>query len=297
MGFKLVCTNCKRKYKFSRWHTRVPTRCQDCGGMLTGDLTAVYRHVVAHPTRYDRQHRHGLRPFAKVAGIAFLFGVLMTAVLITWYRNTQVPRLMTQLSSQDEDVWTEAVEDLVHVGRRAVPALVGAATGEDDTLSQRALSALEKLGDKAVEPLVELLARRDEDLSRSAAGLLPRVSSRQSLPRLKSIYVSQRDPVVRSAVLGAFEKHPDASLLRPLIMSLELPAPDEETEVLNRRIDGLCRKILEVAASEHADIEVPEAPAQLDDWPAWAGEHQEAITTLVKARRAGRESVTEGDAP
>jgi len=291
LGFKLVCTNCKRKYKFSRWHTRVPTRCQVCGGMLTGDLTAVYKHVVAHPTRYNRQHKHGLKPFAKVAGIAFLFGALMTAVLFTWYRNTQVPRLMSQLSSQDEDVWAEAMDDLVRVGQRAVPALVGAVAGEDETLSRRALSALEKLGDKAVEPLVELMVRRDDEaLSTSAAGLLSRVSSRQVLPRLKSIYISEKDPTVRSAVLGAFEKHPDVSLLRPLIMSLELPAPDEETAALNRRIDGLCRKILEVTASEYAGIVMPEAPAQLDGWPAWVGDHQEAITALVKARRAGRDS-------
>ncbi len=293
MSTKLVCTNCKRKYKISRWHTRVPTRCQDCGGMLSGDLTLYYKHIVAHPTRYNGPHKQPIRPLAKVAGIAFLFGVLMTAVLFTWHRNTQVPRLMTQLHSEDEDVWTAAMEDLISVGQRAVPALVGAVAGEDETLSERALRTLERLGDKALEPLVELMVRRDERLSGSAAGLLPRLSSRQTLPRLESLYVSQTDLAARSAMLEVFERYPEMQFFPTLVNSLSLPVADEGTQTLNHRVDRLLRRILEETTGEDTELEVPQPPTQVDEWPAWLQEHQEEINVLMEARRADRDSVTE----
>lgn len=287
MSIKLVCTNCKKKYKFSRWHTRVPTRCQVCGGMLTGDLTAYYRHVVAHPTRYsgpNGEPRHGMRALAKVAGVAFLFGVVLTAVFFTWYRSTQVPRLMAQLTSQEEEVWGEAVEDLVKMGRRAVPALAGAVAGGDETLSKRALLTLERLGEKAVEPLVELLGRRDERLRRSAADLLPRLSGPEALPRLKALYESRSDPEVRAVLLDVFEKYPRVELLPTLIGSLRLPAEDERSAALNRRVGALCRKIVE-AAAEVPGSGLAQPPADPEQWPRWLQEHQAEIARAAKAQR------------
>jgi len=265
--------------------------------MLTGDLTAYHKHVVAHHTRYNGGQKQSIRPFAKVAAVAFLFGVLLTAVIFTWYHNTQVPRLMTQLRSHDEAIWTEAMEDLIKVGRRAVPALVGAVAGEDETLRQRAQTALERLGDKAVEPLVSLLVRRDERLSGSAAGLLPRVSSRQALPRLSKLYLSQADPGVRSALLDVFEKYPEVELLRPLIVSLDPSVENEKVQVVNRRADALCRRIVEKAANEHPGLEVPEPPSRLEEWLTWLQEHREQLQALVRAGPAQPGSTAEQGAP
>lgn len=297
VGTKLVCTNCKRKYKVSRWHTKVHLRCQACGGMLSGDLTAYYKHVVAHPTRYNGRFAHSIKAFAKVAAVAFLFGVLVTAVMFTWYRNTQVPRLMTQLQSADETVWTEAMEDLVEVGQRAVPALVGAVAGEDEALSQRALTALERLGDKAVEPLVGLLARSDERLSGHAAGLLPRVSSRRALPQLRKLYASQADPGVRVALLYVFEKYPGMELLRLLIASLDLAAEGDQVQAINQRVDALCRRILEEAARDHPDLEVPQPPSGPEEWSSWLGEHEERLNALTRAGRGQPRPTAAPEAP
>lgn len=299
MSIKLVCTNCKKKYKFSRWHTRIPTRCQVCGGMLTGDLTAYYKHVVAHPTRYAGEaggSGHGVRALAKVAGVAFLFGVVITAVLFTWYRSTQVPRLMAQLGSDQEEVWTEAMEDLVKMGRRAVPALVRNAAGGDDTLSKRALLTLERLGEKALEPLVELLAGGDAELSRSAAAVLPRVSGPEALPRLKALYASRSDPEVRSVLLGVFERHPRAELLVPLIGSLRLPAEDAEDQAFNRRVDEVCRRIVEAVASELPDSPLGEPPTDPAEWPQWLKEHRAALAEVVKAQRTTSGAAEQGEA-
>ena len=283
MGIKLICTNCKRKYRVSRWHHKVPTRCQLCGGMLTGDLTAYYEHTVAHPTRYNRGRPHTTKTFAKVAMVAFLFGVVVTALLFTWYRNTQVPRLMTQLRSEDEAVWTEAMEDLIKMGQRSVPALVGAVSGEDQALRERALKAMERLGDKAVEPLIGLMARRDESLSRSAADLLPRVSSRQTIPRLRKLYVTEESLAVRSAILDVFERHPEVPLLPTLIASLRPSAEDEQVWALDQRADALCRRILEDAAQKYPEVTVPPAPTQLEGWTQWLREHYKELKALSAA--------------
>ena len=281
MGSRLICTNCKHKYRVSRWHHKVPTRCRLCGGMLTGDLTAYHKHVVAHPTRYDGGRHHTTRSFAKVAVVAFLFGVLLTAVVFTWYRNTQVPRLMTQLGSEDEAVWTEAMESLIEMGQRSVPALVDAISSEDQALRERAVRAIERLGDKAVEPLVSLMSGRDETLSGSAAVLLPRVSSRQAIPRLRKLYVAQESPAVRSAILDVFEQHPDLQLLPSLVASLRPSAEDDAVQALNQRVDALCRRILEDAAEKYPNVIVPSAPAQLDGWGDWLREHRQELNAVV----------------
>jgi hypothetical protein len=286
MSIRLVCTNCKRKVKLSRWHTKVSTRCQACGGMLTGDPTAYYKHAIAHPTRYNGEHPASVKPFVKVAAVAFLFGVVMTAVLFTWHRSTEVPRLMAQLSSSDEAAWRTAMDDLVGLGERAVPALVGAVRDEGKVASERALRTLERLGEDAMDPLLKLLAQEKNGLKASAASVLSQVATERSLPKLRTFFVTTGDPQVRGALLNVFERYPEVQLLRPLIQSLAFPPGDVEREAINARIDRLCRAILQKAAVEHPSGPALTPPAGPEMWPAWLQEHEQEVAALIQASLA-----------
>jgi len=286
MSIRLVCTNCKRKVKLSRWHTKVSTRCHACGGMLTGEPTAYYKHTIAHPTRYNGEHPPSVKPFVKVAAVAFLFGVVMTAVLLTWHRSTEVPRLMAQLSSSDEAAWRAAMDDLVGIGGRAVPALVGAVREEDKVASERALRTLERLGEDAVDPLLNLLTREENGLKASAASVLVRVATERSLPKLRTLLVSATDADVRRALLDVFERYPEVQLLRPLIQSLAFPPGDVEREAINTRIDRLCREILQKAAVEHPSGAALAPPVGPEMWPAWLQEHEQEVAALIQASLA-----------
>ena len=285
MSIRLVCTNCKRKFKLSRWHTRVSTRCEACGGMLSGDLTVYYRHAIAHPTRYNGDHAPSVKPFVKVAAVAFLFGVVMTAVIFTWHRSTEVPRLMAQLGSDDEGAWRKAMDDLVDVGERAVPALVGAVREEDKTAGERALRTLKRLGEDAVDPLLNLLTREGNGLRSSAASVLLEVATERSLPKLRAFFVTSTDPAVRGALLTVFERHPEVQLLRPLIQSLAFPPADMEREAINARIDRLCRDILERAAVEQPAGPALTPPGEPEMWASWLAEHEQEVAALIQTRR------------
>lgn len=284
MSIRLVCTNCKRKFKLSRWHTRVSTRCEACGGMLTGDLTVYYKHAIAHPPRYNGDHAPSVKPFVKVAAVAFLFGVVMTAVIFTWHRSTEVPRLMAQLSGDDEGAWRQAMDDLVGLGERAVPALVGAVREEDKAASERALRTLERLGEDAVDPLLNLLAREGNGLKSSAASVLLQVATERSLPKLRAFFVTSTDPAART-LLSVFEHYPEVQLLRPLIQSLVFPPAGMEGEAINARIDRLCRDILERAAAGQPSGQALTAPAEPEMWPAWLQEHEQEVAALMQTSR------------
>jgi len=285
VSIRLVCTNCKRKFKLSRWHTRVSTRCEACGGMLTGDLTVYYKHAIAHPPRYNGDHAPSVKPFVKVAAVAFLFGVVMTAVIFTWHRSTEVPRLMAQLSGDDEGAWRQAMDDLVGLGERAVPALVGAVREEDKAASERALRTLERLGEDAVDPLINLLAREGNGLKSSAASVLLQVATERSLPKLRAFFVTSTDPAARGALLSVFERYPEVQLLRPLIQSLAFPPAGMEGEAINARIDRLCRDILERAAAGQPSGQALTAPAEPEMWPAWLQEHEQQVAALMQTSR------------
>lgn len=294
MSIRLVCTNCKRKVKLSRWHTKVSTRCQACGGMLTGDLTVYYKHTIAHPARYNGEHPASVKPFVKVAAAAFLFGVVMTAVLLTWHRSTEVPRLMAQLSSSDEAAWRTAMDDLVGLGGRAVPALVGAVRDDGKVAGERALRTLERLGEDGVDPLLKLLVDgQDNGLRTSAASILVQVATERSLPKLRTAFVTYTDPQVRGALLNVFERYPKVQLLRPLIQSLVFPAPDVQREAINARIDKLCRRILETAAGGYPSAPALAPPGQPDMWLAWLQEHEHGVAALIQAERTR----AQGEAP
>jgi len=297
MSIRLICTNCKRKVKLSRWHIKVSTRCQACGGMLTGDPTAYYKHAIAHPTRYNGEHPPSVKPFVKVAAVAFLFGVVMTAVLLTWQRSTEVPRLMAQLSSSDEAAWRTAMDDLVGIGGRAVPALVGAMREEDKVASERALRTLERLGEDAVDPLLNLLAREENGLKASAASVLVRVATERSLPKLRALLVTATDADVRRALLDVFERYPRVQLLRPLIQSLAFPPGDVEHEAINTRIDRLCREILQKAAVEHPSGPALAPPAGPEMWPAWLQEHEKEVAALIQASLARAQAAGPQESP
>jgi hypothetical protein len=221
-----------------------------------------------------------VKPFVKVAAVAFLFGVVMTAVIFTWHRSTEVPRLMAQLSSDDEDAWRRAMDELVELGERAVPALVGAVKEDGEVARERALRTLERLGEDAVEPLLKLLVQEGNGRKASAANVLLQVATERSLPKLRASFVTSTDPDVRKALLTVFERYPEVQLLRPLIQSLTSPPADGEVKA---RIDRLCREILQRAAVEHPSATVLTPPAEAEMWPAWLQEHEQEVAALIQA--------------
>jgi len=254
--------------------------------MLTGDLTAYYEHAVAHPTRYNNVRSHGLPTFAKVAAVAFVFGAVVTSVLFTWYRSTQVPRLMAQLQSEDEAVWQGALENLIAMGPRSVPALVQAVAGDNEALGKRALLGLERLGDGAVERLVSLLSGGDEVVGELAARVLVQVSSADSVPHLMRQYRDTESAEVRLAIIEVFAKHPGLRLIDVLVGSLSPESESAGAQALNLKVDALCRSILTQAAEQHPDAAVPQPPEKLEDWPTWFKEHRSELRELRRATSA-----------
>ena len=140
-------------------------------------------------------------------------------------------RLVAALGDANLGVRTQAVHQLVHrAGQSAVPLLTAElAKPISPQARAHAMWALERLGALPASTLEALAADPAAEVRTHAGKLLAsRDKWEPADRRLALALLADADPFVRSAAADALGRHPDATVIRPLLTAWDATAGDDE---------------------------------------------------------------------
>jgi len=143
--------------------------------------------------------------------------------------------LIRKLATEDWNIRTQIIEELVKLGSEAVVPLIKILVAKNPNMVMAALETLSTLGDKrAVEPTLPLLKSYDENIRIAAIDALARFKDKSVLPELLSLR-DDESPSVRVAFIDTLRLYSSEEIIEPLINGLF----DPDKNVKNKAIEIL----------------------------------------------------------
>lgn len=121
------------------------------------------------------------------------------------------------------DVYSDATEAIVEIGKPAVEPLIHALEDEDWLVRQEAAWALGKIGDtRAVDPLIQALKDKHEEVRQRAAMALGDIGDARAVgPLIQVLKDDEEDEDVRESAAGALGKMGEARAVELLTQALK----------------------------------------------------------------------------